>query len=438
MDNISEAIKKFYADKNDQNFGAVMNLLLNARFIAPASVKPEDADKLKTDENGYIIPEPNMQIALVNITLKEPSGAQKNFLPLFTTAEEAKKGPDARFIQLGLKQYANALNDDNIEGLLINPFGTRFVINKQLLGQVMESYKRADSIRAVNAVKTAFAKFPYVKSAYLLDAVNNETKQKGQLIAADMDDGVTREQMNEAFNAAHTAVQRVVPGYDLKYAPFTAGENIRNAAKGSKPIYVKGEKPQLRVTISPAEPYPLTAAEAMKRVLSDFDYVTEAYIVNMTNPADGKTVYLVIINTQEKIERSAANSVFAALNKAAKESGVDREVQYAVNDNDFTKRALSGKKPFYRKKDDGSNVEVVRTSDGKKYVFDPDAMDAVDAEYAEKHEAEESENTEDTADNTESTENIESSEAAEGEAPAENNGKSKKGGLFGLFGKKQS
>ncbi|MCR5738220.1 MAG: SseB family protein [Lachnospiraceae bacterium] len=80
-------------------------------------------------------------------TMKDSAGNE--WIPLFFTSEEIEKGVTGNILIPALIKdiLTMGLNMESVQGVVINPFGKPFAMNKELLKKVLDECAEAERIR---------------------------------------------------------------------------------------------------------------------------------------------------------------------------------------------------------------------------------------------------------------------------------------------------
>lgn len=178
---LMDQVKK---DHNRKRKEALFEQLKKAQFLSPIS-DPE----LTAQDKGVHREETMGIISIGDIY-------DNWYLPVFTDWDELYKWKrkKVKAIVLSLKDYLPVIqNKEDLNGLVINPFGQNIVINKAILQQlfvveqkshVMIGIPKKYPDKLVKAVRKKLSHIPFVNSAYLLWIVR-ENGEQGYLMILD-------------------------------------------------------------------------------------------------------------------------------------------------------------------------------------------------------------------------------------------------------------
>ncbi|MCF0115208.1 MAG: ADP-ribosylglycohydrolase family protein, partial [Erysipelotrichaceae bacterium] len=145
---IKEAVRAIHETMSDQAFYDLMEVLVNRMLEDGEVVAPMvdvnnvmdtlDLDTLKKGETFSFDREVRLQLDLVM------NNEGQKWVPLFTSEEERHRQPTANVaLNVPIERILlNGLKGEDVEGVVINPFGESLMMPKDLLRIIMDEYER--------------------------------------------------------------------------------------------------------------------------------------------------------------------------------------------------------------------------------------------------------------------------------------------------------
>ena len=133
---LEKEIIKFRKDQSNENLTVLLNLLIKARLVVPCQmrVEPGYEDTINNLKKGDKLEDLD-GVTFVAEILKASNGTK--WIPYFTNPYQMPKNylsqyskMDYRFDEICNEQL---INNEEINGIVINPFGESFYLDKQLL-----------------------------------------------------------------------------------------------------------------------------------------------------------------------------------------------------------------------------------------------------------------------------------------------------------------
>lgn len=144
--NIEKAILNFYNEKTDEKYIDVLKeicagMFNNCQFIIPIHLPQEAMDMFNTEKiNSGDEEELNndFQFKLLKLTLDNGS----DYIAAFTNEGETSNGPSTSTISYTIKDFFEGVKDlEDVEGVIINPWGNKFILSKNLVDVVLKGEK---------------------------------------------------------------------------------------------------------------------------------------------------------------------------------------------------------------------------------------------------------------------------------------------------------
>ncbi len=247
---LKEAIEAMQAEGSKENIDAMVNKVMEAKFILPATVTPITQARTK---DGKTVMEQSTQ---VQFRLLENANKEK-FFGAFTDTDELYRWNDAKAshkIVTDFDSLASMIMDPkaNVLGFVINPFGKSVTFPK---GMVISIKQQRDYLRMkTNTVQPGtpvqlgepkeypidlmaalinhFSTEPFVNAAYL--RMMEQNGQKSYFVVVDFIGN-----MEETFSAISEVAKPFLDDeIQLSMMPYSM-EFARTAVKGVEPFYRK-------------------------------------------------------------------------------------------------------------------------------------------------------------------------------------------------------
>ena len=133
---------------NDTLNALAQEIVMNAKFLAPAKLDKEP----QTDEEGNLVMQPGSSLSFLLLD----NGKGQRFMPAFTSNEELGKMETAAgqyCVQLGFDDFAALIVDKGgLEGMVINPYGANFLLNRNTISQWREKKQIAQTGHAQHVI----------------------------------------------------------------------------------------------------------------------------------------------------------------------------------------------------------------------------------------------------------------------------------------------
>ena len=189
-------IHDYMSSQSNADEKRLRNSLLKAKFLAPVSCK-----NWNSKNPGKQVTDHNVEFRLISIQDKE-----KNvYLPAFTDWNEINKWnneENLKTIIFTFQDYAKVfLNNKEMVGLVINPYGENLVLNKQQIQSISSEseLKSGEKVKIgipekypadmSNALKDYFLATGYISEAYLL-LMLRENNEQSYLLVIETDEDV--------------------------------------------------------------------------------------------------------------------------------------------------------------------------------------------------------------------------------------------------------
>lgn len=132
------ALKNMVENRNDSTINEMIKALVTTQFLVPATWDKDPA----MDEKGQMVFAPNTKFQLMIIE----NEAGKEFFPMFTDMEELRKWDtenQTRSLVLTYEQFISFIEmaKDDIEGIVLDPFGANVPLTTTFLLKVKEILK---------------------------------------------------------------------------------------------------------------------------------------------------------------------------------------------------------------------------------------------------------------------------------------------------------
>ncbi len=123
-------------------------IVFNAKFLCPAQIDKEP----QPDENGRLVMQQGSNLSFMLLD----NGKGQRFLPAFSSNAELEKNDAAKrtyTVELSFDDYASLVLDrEGIEGVVLNPFGDNFVMNRATISQWREKKQIAQNGHAQHVI----------------------------------------------------------------------------------------------------------------------------------------------------------------------------------------------------------------------------------------------------------------------------------------------
>lgn len=148
-DLIEKAIETFLDEQTESNLKQLLETIRIAmkqrEELIVAVELPEDIEKMI--EQKQIEPEQifelDREIKVRFRKLNDPAG--KSYVPVFTDANQVQMGEKTSTITISITElFLRVLKLDEVSGIVINPWGKYFVLNKQLIAIIIEESRRSE------------------------------------------------------------------------------------------------------------------------------------------------------------------------------------------------------------------------------------------------------------------------------------------------------
>lgn len=144
---IKEAADLFGSKRNEENLFNLFNVLIDRMLVnaeAPAAMVDVngviDFDKIMNLSKGDTFTlDQELRLRIETVS----TGKGQEWIPLYTDEEEINRQPTANVhINMPIANIIkSAYSDENVEGLVINPFGKALTMPKNILKLVVEKYE---------------------------------------------------------------------------------------------------------------------------------------------------------------------------------------------------------------------------------------------------------------------------------------------------------
>ena len=245
------AIEKMQADGSTENINAMVNAVVNAKFILPAKVTPTTEART---QNGQTVMH---QATQVQFRLLENKNKEK-FFGIFTDTDELYKWNDTQNsnkVVTDFDSVAQMVMDPKagVLGFVINPFGRSVTFPKEMINTLKQQrdFARTQGQQIAPGTKVSLGEpkeYPIDLMAALINHFSTEQEvnaaylrmmeqngQKSYLIVVDF-----YGDMASTFEAISTVAKPYLDDeIQLSMMPYSL-EFGRNAVKGVEPFYKKG------------------------------------------------------------------------------------------------------------------------------------------------------------------------------------------------------
>lgn len=148
--NIEKAVEMFHADSTKENLALLLESIRtrmheDGQFIIPVAPSQAAFDMIDIENirvGQTIIT--NKDISLKLIPLETKDG--KKWQPVFTSQAEFDKGEKCSAITCDIRQILKSFRNSSMEGLVINPWGKTFLLNKDLINMILDADKPQNHI----------------------------------------------------------------------------------------------------------------------------------------------------------------------------------------------------------------------------------------------------------------------------------------------------
>ncbi len=242
-------IASFREEMHPTKFNTVLKLAQTAKFFCPATLKetPEAVEK----EDGTVSLEAKKDINLFTLTNKEG----KRFIAVFTNPAHAQSGaeklPSQNFAILGISElhaFLAKTNGQQIDGVVINPFTTSFVITTNLVMSMgaKEMYvpKQNEQVKIIglakypdgfiDEIKEKLDEDGRVKNVWLA-VMERSTKARSLVAVVEHDDLANAGVRKELFDKVASCFMKF-QGMHLMFVPYGEGF-AQTVIKDKKPCY---------------------------------------------------------------------------------------------------------------------------------------------------------------------------------------------------------
>lgn len=249
---LEAAIADFRAEMHPVKFNKVLSLAQKAKFFCPATMSetPQAVEK----EDGTVALEQKKDINLFCVSNKEG----KRYIGVFTSPEEATNSskaqelPTKNFAIMGILELQAFMlkAGENLDGIVINPFTTSFVVTKNLVNGMGETERYVPQPNEQVKI-IGFAKYPEGFEAALKEYCDNsgkvnrvflaamERSNKARSLVAVIDhDEISAEERKALFDGMASCFKSFTQGMHLMFVPY--GDNFsQTITKDKTPCYEK-------------------------------------------------------------------------------------------------------------------------------------------------------------------------------------------------------
>ncbi len=179
-----ESIHKMYQNNNTETQNEAFKEILNAHFLAPVVLTPEP----ENNNNGIVTLEKNTTISFSTIV----NTNKQFFFPAFTDWDELRKWKNEENQQtliVKIEDYISlVLNDSNISGCTINPFGENLILTSLMLKTIKDggnpfNYGTMSDI-TIQKETRVILKQPEVYPNEMVNAITEYLKTQNAVVSA--------------------------------------------------------------------------------------------------------------------------------------------------------------------------------------------------------------------------------------------------------------
>ena len=242
MQAVLEKVKK---DPGVDTVNEMISTLVSTRFLVPAVW---DKEPIVTD--GQTVFEANTKFQLMIVETKEHAC----FFPMFTSMEELKKWrkDDVRSLVLTYDQFMPFIHmsKEDIQGIVIDPYGANRVIPSELLIELQEQMKVSLETKKIKKGQTVHLRDPQedisdllrvlkdaamreetIQSIYIKEKMDADNTHWFMIVEADLED-------LSLFEKLSLELKPVTRGREIEFM-FASAHLAQDVMANSKPVYIK-------------------------------------------------------------------------------------------------------------------------------------------------------------------------------------------------------